>query len=228
MVTTLLLPSGVQALSVDGCRLSIVSTDAGGATIGRVEAAGGQTAAAVAPAEAVATRSRPLPVDSGGRITWQAELDGASGELRARLSVFGLPIASGPAGRAGTLALDDVVPFRVAGLLHVTAELHGERQTCTASGWVRLQGDPVGTLPFLVALLFGGLGLVLVGAALRGAWPAGAAGGLLLGLGIVLLAITLGVMPLDEATPLAGLGTGLLMGMAATVYGRSADRRRAA
>lgn len=55
--------------------------------------------------------------------------------------------------------------MRIVGLFHVTGDLwgNGDSVRCHGDGWVRLVGDPVGTIPWVAALatLVGGLiGLV--------------------------------------------------------------------
>jgi hypothetical protein len=224
LVASLLAAPAVRALTVTGCSLTVATTDAGGGALGRAEAGDAGAAPAIVATEASGggTRHDPLPVAWDGTIEWLVAVDGVpEGELDVRLAAFGMPIWTGSVPASGSLQPAAGLPFRLAGLLHVSGELRTGEQTCTASGWVRVMGNPVGTLPFLVGLLLAALGLVLVGAALRGAWPAGPAGGLLLGAGTAGLLISLALLPLDEWSPVAALVAGLLLGMGAAVYGRS-------
>jgi hypothetical protein len=67
----------------------------------------------------------------------------------------------------GNVVIQDSVPDgtpRIVGLVHVTGWLEGNEGTarCDGEGWVRIVGDPVGTIPWIamVALLL--LGLVFL------------------------------------------------------------------
>ena len=49
---------------------------------------------------------------------------------------------------SGTVGVSANAPFRFTGLYYVSGSLKGSGGTCTASGWFKLGGDPIGTIPF--------------------------------------------------------------------------------
>jgi hypothetical protein len=205
-------PAGL-AFPLSDCQLTITSLDANASPIDSATAGGSD-----------ASQAEPLQVSWDGAISW-------SGSTGARpipgatwhIDVFGVPTSlrgddqdqAGGVSGEGSIRINEAVPFQFTGLFHVSGKLSGEGGTCTGEGWVRLNGDPMSTLPFLVSL-----GLVLVGAVLvavgaRGRWLPAAGGGLLLGLGSMLLLVIYGVLPLGAATPPIVTALGLLVGVGA-------------
>jgi hypothetical protein len=210
-------PAGL-AFPLLGCQLTITSLDADGARIDSAVGGG-----------ADATQAAPLQVSWDGTIDWSGStgarpIPGASWHV----AVFGLPTPlrgddpnqDGDTSAAGSIRISEAVPFHFTGLFHVSGQLSGEGGTCIGEGWVRVEGDPMSTLPFLVALALVLVGVVLLAVGARGRWLSALAGGVLLGPGSALLLVIYGVLPLGAATPPIVAALGLLMGIGAGWLGR--------
>jgi hypothetical protein len=181
-----------------------------------------------------ARQATPLLASWDGTISWSGDTSGQV--IRAtswHVDVFGLPtpLRGGDANDEGDTSGDDstrvneAVPFRFTGLFYVTGQLDGEGGTCSGAGWVRVLGDPMSTLPFLVAFAMLLVGAVLLAVGARGRWLPAAAGGLLLGLGTMVMLVIYAVLPLGEATPIVMVVLGLATGTAAGGFGRMQLRR---
>jgi hypothetical protein len=211
-------PPASLAFSLSGCTLTIASLDAAGAAVDGVSGAGPD-----------ATQVAPLQVHWDGTINWS----GATGSQAVtgtswHVDVFGLPtpMRGGDENVNGTTTADDsirlsqAVPFRFTGLLHVSGQLSGDGGRCSGEGWVRVLGDPVSTLPFLVALALVLVGVVLLAVGARGRWLPALAGGLLLGLGSTVLLVIYAVLPFGAATPPVITVLGVLTGVGVGGLGR--------
>jgi hypothetical protein len=216
-------PQAGLAFPLSGCHLTITSLDAGGAAIDSAIGGG-----------ADATQAAPLQVSWDGTIEWS----GSSGAQAIRgagwhVDVFGLPTSlrgddpnqDGGTSAAESIRISEAVPFQFTGLFYVSGQLSGEGGTCTGEGWVRVLGDPMSTLPFLVSLALVLVGAVLLAVGARGRWLPAVAGGLLLGQGTVLLLVIYGFLPLAAATPPIVIALGLLIGIGAGWVGRVRLRR---
>jgi hypothetical protein len=84
--------------------------------------------------------------------------------------VFGIPVLSGSdansadnTGGQGTISVKGKLPIQVVGLYLVSGAISGDGPSCSGSGWIKLVGDPTGTLPWLLAvglIVVGGVGVV--------------------------------------------------------------------
>jgi hypothetical protein len=209
-------PSPGRAFSLSACTLQLTSLDANGAIVDSAQSGGSD-----------ASQQAPLQVQWDGTVAWR----GATGARPVRdtswsVEVFGLPTSlrggdqnsTGDTSGDGSVRISQAVPFRFTGLFHVSGQLSREGGACSGSGWVRVIGDPMSTLPFLVALALLLVGVVLLAVGARGHWVAALAGGLLLGVGSVVLMVTYAIVPFGAATPplisvvgvVAGAGAGWL------------------
>jgi hypothetical protein len=133
--------------------------------------------------------------------------------------------SAGDSSGDGSVRISQAVPFRFTGLFHVSGQLRGDGGACGGEGWVRVIGDPMSTLPFLVALALLLMGVVLLAVGARGHWLAALAGGLLLGVGSVLLMVIYAVLPFGAETPPLITLLGLLAGAGAGWLGHRQLRR---
>jgi hypothetical protein len=218
-------PPPGRAFSLSDCTLQLTSLDANGAAVDSAESGGSD-----------ASQEAPLQVHWDGNVTWR----GATGARPVRdtswsVEVFGLPTSlrggdqnsAGDTSGDGSVRISQAVPFRFTGLFHVSGQLSGQGGTCNGEGWVRVIGDPISTLPFLVALALLLVGVVLMAVGARGRWLSTLAGGLLLGLGSVVLMVIYAVLPFGAATPPLVAVLGLLTGAGAGWLGHVQTRRAA-
>lgn len=164
--------------------------------------------------------NNPFDVDPKGSVAWTGTGPAiTSGTYQ--LAIYGLPIWSGtidnPDGQTsadGVLDLGDILPIDVVGLVEVSGSVSGTGGACSGSAWIRLDGDPVTSIPGLVGIGAGILGLVGVLSAIPGRHPfRGLLFGLVLGLGGGILAIVFGVVPVGALSPLVALGGGGVIGL---------------
>ncbi len=141
----LLLPGSVSAFPLTTCSLELLSRDAGGATI--------DTARSGAPDS---TQADPFEVELEGSVVYDGTTMSSSRTYTYSISVFNARRRSRAVGptttrnrRRRTVSVAANSPFRAAGLYYVSGTYNGEGGTCTGSGWFRLLGDPVGTVPWI-------------------------------------------------------------------------------
>jgi hypothetical protein len=211
-------PPATLAFPLSGCTLTITSLDADGTAVDSAQGGGPD-----------ASMTAPLEVHWDGTIGWSGGTDAQV--IRAtswHVDVFGLPtpLRGGEANEDGdttgedSIRIGEAVPFRYTGLFHVSGLLSGDGGSCSGEGWVRVVGNPMSTLPFLVALALLLVGVVLLAVGARGRWLPALAGGLLLGLGSMVLLVIYAVLPLAAATPPVVTLLGLLTGAGAGWLGR--------
>jgi hypothetical protein len=186
------------------------------------------------------TADDPFIVDWDGTVSWTGTTGGVVvKDGTAHVEVFGLPTPlrgeTGPneeenKSGSGTVGVKENAPFRFTGLYFVSGALEaGGAAVCSGSGWVKLAGDPVGTLPFFAGLASLVVGIALMLWAIPGSHPIrGTIGGLLTGVGATVLAVIYSTLPLAENTPLI-LVVGLtVLGLIVGLLGRRSGTGSAA
>ena len=214
----------VSAFPLDGCTMSVQSMRADRTVLDEASGPGTDS-----------TQDEPLDVASTGSVKWS----GTTGSQVIKnnswhIEVFYLPNlyrgseanADGDTGAEGTVDFGKDAPFRFTGLYFVSGGIRGDGGACDGSGWVKMIGDPVGTLPFFAGLVLAILGIVLLGWAVRpGSLLGGVAGGLIVGLGVATLLVIFSAPLLGAWTPLAFLAIGIVVGLACGLVGRSVATR---
>lgn len=214
----LLLPASASAFPLTNCTLALTSLDANGATI---------DTATVGATDA--TQENPFIVDWDGKVQWA----GTMGPLVIKdhswsVLVYNIPTpqSGGDANEGGdtdgdgTVQVSENLPFRFAGLFYVSGTISGTGGSCAGSGWVKVSGDPLGTIPFWLAVLLIALGLLMLSMGYRGGWGWAIPGGLILGLGVALMLIMYAQMLVGSWTPLAALAGGLVIGFVVVLIRR--------
>lgn len=150
----------VAALELNGgCNVTLTSADANGTTLDTASGPGDG-----------GTQGDPFLIDWDGTVSWQSSSGSqvfTEHSWQTYVFLIPTPVRGGHPndGRdttgEGTAAVGENAPFRFTGLYYVSGEINGEDGThCDGSGWFKLTGDPVGTVPFFVALVSIALGLV--------------------------------------------------------------------
>ena len=223
-IAILVLAPSVGAFTLNGCTMVVQSSGPDGSAL---DAASGPGAAG--------TEADPLIVDWNGTVNWS----GTTGSQVIKknswhVEVFYIPTSErgnsandgGDTSGDGTINVKDNAPFRFTGLYFVSGAISGDGGSCDGSGWVKVAGDPVGTLPFFVGLVLALLGVLMLAlGVVRGQVLASIVGGLLAGLGVAVLLVISASVPLGAATPLAILAIGIVVGIAAALLGRSRASR---
>jgi hypothetical protein len=182
-----------------------------------------------------ATQADPFKVDYEGSVAWKGTTDSViqngSWTVTARPFSFGGDVAndSGKQEAEGTITPSDYLSFAIPGLVLVTVDLTGaDGATCSVTGWIRFQGNPLASPAGWVALAFtvlGALGfLVLVRFLVHrptegvrqnrfGRVILGLLTGLVLGMGVALLLVMYAVTALGTMVPLLVVGGTMLVGV---------------
>jgi hypothetical protein len=215
----LMVPGSAAAFPLTNCSLEITSLDIDGNPL---DSAGSGAADA--------TQDDPLIVDWDGDVVW----NGTTGDQVIKnnswhVDVFGFPtpLRGGDPNDAGKTDGQDrydvsaSAPFRLTGLFFVSGEMTGEGGSCAGSGWFKIAGDPVGTVPFFLAIGLVILGAILIALGSRGGWVPALVGGLLFGVGVAGLLVGLSALPLGSLTVPGMIVLGLLIGVLAAWTGRS-------
>jgi len=164
--------------------------------------------------------NNPFDVDPKGSVSWVGTGPAiTSGTYQ--LTIYGFPVWSGtidnPDGKTsadGVLQLGEILPIDVVGLIEVGGSVSGTGGSCAGTAWIRIGGDPVTSIPGLVGLGAGILGLVGVLSAIPGRHPIrGLLFGLVLGVGGGILAVVFGIVPVGSLSPLVALGAGGVIGL---------------
>jgi hypothetical protein len=214
LAVLLLVPSPATAFELPGCDLLLTSLAADG-TLVDTASSGSMDA----------TQDDPLLVAWDGTVEWQlvsaASARSTAGVDGWSVQVFGVPTLLGGSGDRVDTGVGGSAPFRMTGLFHVSGSARGGGATaCEGGGWLKVLGSPAGTVPFFVGLSVAVFGAVLAAAGARGRVLLGVAGGLLAAIGLALLGIIFGFLPLGAATPAVLLACGLGLGLAAGWWGR--------
>ena len=195
------------------CTLTATSTDESGAQLDTMTG------------PATSDPNNPFDVDRAGAVAWSGTGPAiTSGSYQ--LTIYGVPVWSGdidnPDGKTsadGVLDLADIfsiVPVDLVGVVEVSGSVSGTGGSCSGSAWVRIGGDPLTSVPGLVGLGAGILGLVGVLSAIPGRHPGrGLIFGLLLGLGAGVLTVVFGVVPIGSLSPVVALAGGGVIGLIA-------------
>jgi hypothetical protein len=215
----LALAAPVAAFPLTNCTMQATSSTAAGGPLDSIQ--GG------APD---ATQQDPFLVDWDGTVAYTGGSNVAMVNNHWGINVFIVPtpLQGGDPNTAdtrtgnGTVGVSANAPFRFTGLYYVSGTLTGSGGTCTGSGWFKLTGDPVGTIPF-----FGGIVVLIVGVLLlvfgaRGHLISAIVGGILTSLGATTMLVIYSALPVAELTPLAVLLLGLIVGIAVGLLGRRA------
>ncbi len=216
------LAAPVAAFPLTNCTLKATALAKDGSQIDSIE--GGA---------ADATQADPFLVDWDGTITYSGGSNIAMVNNTWGVSVFtfptplqgGDPNPQDSRTGSGTVGVSANAPFRLTGLYYVSGSLTGSGGTCTGSGWFKLTGDPIGTIPF-----FGGLGVLILGLAMlligaRGHLFTAIFGGIFTGLGATTLLVIYGALPIGAQTPLVVLLAGVILGIAVGLLGgRGGDK----
>jgi hypothetical protein len=223
LAIAVLAPQPVGAFELSGCTLTLTSKDASGVTVD--EARSGRPDA---------SQSDPLQAPWGGTVEYEGSTPGVIHDYTYSFSIYGVPTPAGGSSpndenRAegdGAVSVGGASTFRVAGLYYVSGRLTGEGGSCSGSAWVRVLGDPAGTIPWFLGIVLVILGALGLAAGARGYVTTSILGGFALGLGLDLLLISYAAVPFGAQTPIVVLALMTAIGVAIGLIGRRARRRR--
>ena len=213
----LILAAPAAAFPLTNCTLQATGLAADGSTIGSIQSGADD-----------ATQDHPFLVDWDGNVAYKGSAQIEMKDNTWHVDVFGIPtpLSGGSPNTAddrdgsGTVGVSGNAPFKITGLYYVSGSLTGSGGTCTGSGWFKLTGDPVGTIPFFVALGILVVGILMLVAGVRGHAITGVVGGLLTGLGTAAMLVLYSTLPVGSSTPLIVLLVGLILGVLAAIVGR--------
>ncbi len=205
-------PAGAELTG--GCRIQATSTDAAGKQLHQVTGPGSASA------------DNPFRVDPKGSITWSGEAPlirsgsySVGVKIDLLVSSITVPVQGGTftntdleTSASGTFDLSGVGGL-VVGTWPVAGSISGDGGACSGSGWVRIEGSSIAS-PLGFAGIGGfGLGLLGILGSVRGVHPwRGLGAGLVTGLGLAILSLVLGLLPLGAFTPVASLLAGTVAG----------------
>ena len=217
LATALFIPGSAGAFPLRDCTLELTSLDADG---GALDSATGPSADA--------TSDDPFLVDLDGSVAWNGTMGSQTiTNYTWHVEVFGIPTPlrseganeEGKTDGDGTVDVSNNLPFRPAGLFYVSGEISGDGGSCSGSGWFKIAGEPVSSVPFWLAVALIILGVILIAVGARGGWVPALLGGLLFGVGLAGLMIGLSTMPLGSFTVVGSVVLGLLIGVLAAGLG---------
>lgn len=224
VVLLLVLAAPVGAFPLSTCTMSLSSTDASGSPL--------DTVTSGAPD---ATQDDPLQGAWDGKVDYTGSTGSVVKNFTYHVDVFGIPTpmrggdpnTNGSTDGNGSVSFA-AAPFRATGLYFVSGLYTGEGGSCAGSGWFKLLGDPVGTVPFFfgLVLVIGGLLLLIRGALGHGLTAV--LGGLLTGAGAAILLVIFSALPLGSNTPVATLALGVVAGIAIALRGQRGRGREVA
>jgi hypothetical protein len=167
LVAFLLLALATPVAAFDlngGCTLELASTDASGAPL--------DTASGSPEGGDGGTEDDPFLVDWNGQVAWEGTT-GATVFTNHTwgVSVFNIPtpLQGGDpnAGEetvfTGSTSVSANAPFEFTGLYFVSGQVNGDGGAhCDGSGWFKLTGNPLATIPFWIAVAIALIGLLLI------------------------------------------------------------------
>jgi hypothetical protein len=156
----LALPVAAADLS-GGCQLVVRSSDANGNVVDNGTVPG-----------AIGSQSNPFKVTWDGRVDFDFSTPVLFQNNHWSMQVEGIPVFSGSddsptdLDRVGNVTISTTMPVRLVGLFAVSGDIYGNNDAnhCHGDGWIYIQGDPVGTIPWIagaVLLVLGVIGLLV-------------------------------------------------------------------
>jgi hypothetical protein len=146
------------AASLKGCKGSAQSLTSSGKPI--------DTAVAPGPG---GTRKNPFKVDYKGTVVYDGSSDTVITNHSWHVEVYGIRVKSGGSkngSRAttnnGTEKVKDYIPFRFTGLYYVSGGISGTGGSCSGHIWIKVRGNPAGTLPWVLAIVLTVGGFVIL------------------------------------------------------------------
>jgi hypothetical protein len=214
----LLLPAAVAAFPLENCTMSLQSFGANGAPLDTAQSG-----------DASASQADPFQVDYEGTVRWSGTVSISMVNNSYFINVMNIPTplrgsnSNEGDNRTGgdTVSVAANSPFRVTGTYLVSGAITGSGGTCSGSGWFKLLGDPVGTVPFFAGAALLALGAVLLALGIRGNELLAALGGLLAGAGAAVEFVIFSVLPAGENTVIVVVLVGLASGVVIALVGRS-------
>lgn len=219
LAAALLVPGSAAAFPLSNCTLELTSLDAEGLAIDSATGPSGD-----------ATLADPFVVAWDGEVLWNGTMGSQVITNNSwHVEVFGIPTPlrggspndEGKTDGEGTVDVSSNLPFAVTGTFFVSGGMSGEGGSCTGSGWVKFDGQPVGTVPFYLAIALIVIGAILIAVGARGGWLPALVGGLLFGIGLAGLLVGLSILPLGELTVVGSVVLGLVIGALAAWLGGS-------
>jgi hypothetical protein len=110
--------------------------------------------------------SHPFKVTWVGRVDFRFDTGVLFSNNHWNVRLEGVPVLSGKdddpsdLDEVGNLKLD--LPIRMVGVFNISGDLFGNGDTthCAGDGWIYLVGDPIGTVPWIIAAILILLGLI--------------------------------------------------------------------
>lgn len=225
LAVLLALPAATQAFPLSNCTLTATSLDATGTPIATVEGGAND-----------ATMTNPFHVVWDGTVAYEGSTAPATiKNYTWHIDAFNIPTqlkgsdpnTAGTQIGTGTVNVAGNAPFRFTGLFYVNGAISGAGGNCEGNGWVQMDGDPVGTIPFYFAVGGGIIAiLLLLLVALDGALTAAVIGGLLAGASLATLMVIYSAMPVGSYTPIATFLLGLVIAVIAWILGQVRHTRK--
>lgn len=207
----LLIPAGASAFPLTNCTLDLTSLDANGGTIDSATVGANDS-----------TQSDPFLADIDGTVAWAGTMGSqVIKDHHWSVSIFNIPTPlsggdpneAGKADGEGTVDVGANLPFAVVGLFYVSGQISGDGGSCEGNGWMRLRGNPFGTVGFWLFVVLVVLGAVMLYAGYRRSAAWAIVGGVVFGLGLALGLITYALMLVGSWTPIAAVVAGLALGV---------------
>lgn len=140
---------------VDGpCSGSATSYSAEGEVLGTITNGG------------AADSSRPLVIDPDGSVSYEGTTGTAIKNHTWSVHVFGLEVMSGgdpndggDTESSGDIQLSEELPIDVPGVYPVDGFIRGEGGACNGTAFVKIEGSPTGSAPWVGGIAFTAVGL---------------------------------------------------------------------
>lgn len=230
-----------------GCSGQARSQDADGEALGSV----------TAPGPVGASQDKPLLVDWDGAVTYSGSSDNVITDHSWRVTAYGIPTRTGGSENAdeetktkGTETMSEFLPFRITGLYYVAGEISGDGGECDGALWLKIQGSPIGTVPWIIGVILAGAGIALFMGPVRPSLvPASAEAesasmdaavapvarkkrhpvtgllvGAMLGVGAATILVTHAIAPFGKATVFGVIAIAAAAGVATGVAGPARDK----
>jgi hypothetical protein len=231
------ISSGANAtrVTLTGCSGTGQSVSSSGTTIQSATAPSGS-----------ASPTHPFLVAYNGTVPYQGKSDAVITNHHWHLSVFGVQVKSGGSRNekqldtsSGTEKVKDYLPIRLTGEFYVSGKISGSGGACAGALWVKLTGNPVGSVLWILGVIFGAIGLLILSIGrpvyrrpgarrlLRRHPITGLVGGVIGGVGYAALVVSYAKAPYGTNTPWVILIGVTVLSLAWGIFGPRRGRRRA-
>jgi hypothetical protein len=152
-----------------GSTAGAAELDGGCRGAGASVADGSRLDVAQAPGPGGNDRDHPFVVDYDGVVVYGGRSPQVFHNHSWHVDLYGMSVKSGGSENGdderrteGQADVSDYLPFDAPGLYYVSGGISADEGSCSGNVWVKIEGSPVGTIPWIAGVVFTAGGVLLL------------------------------------------------------------------